>query len=172
VDKKSSDILVKLAELLQAPVYTAPFADGSSFPKNHKLFKVMLPAAIGPLDKRPEGNDLIVLTGTATFRYYPYEGGRFLPTEADLIHIVSGPGDSIAAIVGDSLITDEQLVIQPLLRAVPVDQDKARILSVTTAAIKMPRLPDKKGPNGLVTALILFTIVAELKPDRRQRNCE
>jgi len=113
------DAGVKFAEQLQAPVFLAPLADRASFPETHPQFRGMLPIAIGPLSKRLNSHDLIIVIGAQVFRYYPYLVGDYLPAGAELLQIVSDPADAGAAAVGDSLLGDAKLALEALIQLVP-----------------------------------------------------
>lgn len=59
---------IALAEQLNAPVFQSPMCDRSSFPETHPLFKGPLPPARGPLSKKLEGHDLVLVVGAEVWR--------------------------------------------------------------------------------------------------------
>jgi benzoylformate decarboxylase len=150
---------IKLAERLVAPVYMSPLADRASFPQTHPLFRGMVPIAVGPLSKKLEGHDLVVVVGAQVFRYYPYIAGEYLPKGAELLHITSDPYDSGAAIVGDSLLADARLALDALLKAIPQVESK-KITPAPPTASK----PVSREPGSPLTALEAFTALGEVRP--------
>lgn len=60
---------ISLAEQLNAPVFLSPLCDRASFPETHKLFKGPLPPARGPLSKKLEGHDLVLVVGAEVWRF-------------------------------------------------------------------------------------------------------
>ena len=66
---------VTLAETLGAPVWVAPAPELAPFPKDHPLYRGVLPFAKGPLSDTLEGHDLALVVGAPVFRYYPYVPG-------------------------------------------------------------------------------------------------
>ncbi len=91
----------------------------------------MLPIAIGPLSKRLQGSDLIVVIGAPIFRYYPYIPGDYIPPGAELIQTTSDPDDAGSAAVGDSLLGDARLVLESLIG--PRAEDSAAHFAAGTA---------------------------------------
>lgn len=113
---------IQLAERLSAPVWAAPFAERTSFPEDHPLYKGILPPAIGPLSQKLTGHDLVLVVGAPVFRYYPYVAGDFLPSGAGLLHVTDDPDMSAKAAVGDSLVSDAKLFLCNLLAKVEARQ--------------------------------------------------
>lgn len=102
---------ISFAEKLNAPVWLGPFSERVSFPENHPLYAGMLPSAIGPLSKKLQDHDLIVVIGAPVFRYYPWVPGRYLPSGAKLLQITDDPYEAAKSVVGDSLISDSGLAL-------------------------------------------------------------
>jgi benzoylformate decarboxylase len=111
---------VQLAERLGAPVWAPPFAERTSFPEDHALFRGALAPAIGPLSQQLTGHDLVLVVGAPVFRYYPYVPGNFLPYGATLLQVTDDPNISSKAAVGDSLVSDAKLFLSDLLNKVEV----------------------------------------------------
>ena len=99
----------RAAEKLNAPVWAAPFAERTPFPETHKQFAGALPSAIGPLAKKLEGHDLVVVIGAPVFRYYPFVAGRLSPSGKPGPAGDGRPGMSGKAPVGDSLLATPAL---------------------------------------------------------------
>jgi benzoylformate decarboxylase len=113
------DAGIRLAERLRAPVFMAPLAERVPFPQDHPQYFGMLPSAIGPLSRRLQGFDLIVVIGAPIFRYYPYIAGPLLPEGASLLQVTSDPYDAGTAVVGDSLLGDAKLTLEAFLHLLP-----------------------------------------------------
>ena len=108
------DDAVALAERCSAAVYGPP-ADGRvGFPEDHRLFRGALPMAIAPLADTLEPHDVVVVLGTAVFRYYPYVPGRLLPEGTTLLHVTADPEQAARAPMGDALIADPTAVVRAL----------------------------------------------------------
>jgi benzoylformate decarboxylase len=108
------DDAVALAERCSAAVYGPP-ADGRvGFPEDHRLFRGSLPMAIAPLADALEPHDVVVVLGTAVFRYYPYVPGRLLAEGTTLLHVTTDPEQAARAPMGDALIADPTAVVRAL----------------------------------------------------------
>jgi len=66
----ASDAALGLAEIMQAPAWSAPMAGRSAFPENHPLFAGFLPAAPEPLFKILGNHDLILVLGAPAFTFH------------------------------------------------------------------------------------------------------
>ncbi|MDD3761604.1 MAG: benzoylformate decarboxylase [Acidithiobacillus sp.] len=125
---------IALAEKLQAHVFAAPVSERAPFPETHPLYSGGLPFATGPLAKKLEGYDLVIVIGAPIFRYYPYVAGPYLPHGLKLLHITDDPSETGRAPVGDSLLGDAVLALDALTKLV-----KARAA---------PAKPVTKQPHG------------------------
>jgi benzoylformate decarboxylase len=149
---------IRFAEQLRAPVFLAPLAELASFPQTHPQFQGMLPIAMGPLSKRLNGHDLVIVIGAPIFRYYPYIAGDYLPKGAELLQITSDPADAGAAAVGDSLLANAKLALEALIDLVP----KNSVRPLPTPLHIGTELPSP--PNSPLTALEAFAALSELRP--------
>jgi benzoylformate decarboxylase len=152
------DAGIQFAERLKAPVYISPLTDRASFPQTHPQFRGMAPIAIGPLSKKLEGHDLIIVIGAQVFRYYPFVAGDYLPRGAELLQVTNDPYDAAAAVVGDSLLSDARLALEAFIDAVPSVTSR----TAPTAVHVEPKLPAT--PNNPLTALEAFAALSELRP--------
>src|SRR5580658_7063377 len=141
---------VKFAERLKAPVYISPLSDKASFPQTHPQFRGMVPIAIGPLSKKLQGHDLIIVVGAQVFRYYPFVAGDYLPQGAELLQVTNDPWDAAAAVVGESLLSDSKLALDAFIDAIPAVTSR----TVPAAATIERKLPST--PNNPLTALEAF----------------
>jgi benzoylformate decarboxylase len=149
---------VKFAEQLQAPVYLPPLPDRISFPETHPQFRGALPFAIGPLAKRLQGYDLVIVIGAEVFRYYPYVAGDYLPQGTELLQITADPLYANKAVAGDSLLSDAKLALEALIQLVPRVQGRS-----------LPPAPrgDSKppsAPGGPLRPIEAFAALSELRP--------
>jgi benzoylformate decarboxylase len=152
------DAGIKFAERLKAPVYISPLTDRASFPQTHPQFHGMVPIAIGPLSKKLQGHDLIIVIGAQVFRYYPFIAGEYLPQGAELLQVTNDPWDAAAAVAGDSLLSDARLALEAFIDAVPSVTSRP----APTAVHVKPKLPAT--PNNPLTALEAFAALSELRP--------
>ena len=153
------DAAIEFAEQLQAPVYLPPMLDRVSFPMTHPQFRGALPMAIGPVGKRLEGHDLVIVIGAEVFRYYPYVAGDYLPEGAELIQITADPLYSAKAVAGDSLLSDAKLALESLVKLVPRAQGRT-LPPAPPSPTKAP-----SAPNGPLFASEVFAALSELRPD-------
>ncbi len=105
--------IVSLAEMLGAPVYTAPF--GSAFPPAHPLFRGMLAPSAAGMRETLGAYDRVLLLG-GRFTAYPYTPGPPVPDTVDLLHISPDANElgrdypTRLGVVGDLRATVEALV--------------------------------------------------------------
>lgn len=133
---------IAFAEKLNAPVWTAPFAERTPFPEDHPLFQGTLTSGIGSLSRQLQGHDLIVVVGAPVFRYYPWIAGEYIPEGSSLLQITDDPNMSSKAVVGDSLVSDSKLFLAAALNLVsarknPGPQKRAPMYQEDRTAIPM-----------------------------------
>ncbi len=105
---------VKLAKLLNVPVFLVPLSERAVFPEDHPLFQGSLPIARGPLSTALKSFDLALVIGAEIWRYYPYAAGPVSPPGLELLQITNDPHDAGSALVGDSLLSDARLALEGL----------------------------------------------------------
>ncbi|RDW58645.1 hypothetical protein BP6252_13121 [Coleophoma cylindrospora] len=108
------DAAIKVAELLDAPVFQAPLAERAVFPETHRLFRGPLPIAKGPLSKALESYELVLVVGAEVWRYYPYVPGSIVAEGTKILQITNDSHDASTALVGDSLLSDARLALESL----------------------------------------------------------
>ena len=168
VDKSLGwEAAIALAELLKAPVFQAPLAERAVFPERHELFKGMLPIARGPLSKKLDGFDLVLVVGAEVWRYYPYIPGAVVPPGLELLHITNDPHDAAAALVGDSLLSDARLALEGLYQLLRsnADQPAEKSHDFESTAAKVLTDSTQKAKASAMTAMDAWTSVAELRPE-------
>ena len=131
------DEAIRFAETLGVPVWTAPFAERTPFPENHRQHAGALPSAIGPLGQKLAGHDLVVVVGAPVFRYYPMVAGDYLAKGTALLQVTDDPGMAAKAPVGDSLVSDAKLFLEAALPFL-----ERRAPSVTAPLRAPPSRPD------------------------------
>lgn len=147
---------VALAERLGAPVWVAPSAPRCPFPTTHAHYRGLLPTGKEALRRRLEGHDLIIVIGAPVFRYHRYEEGRYLPDDAQVLHVTQDPHEASRAPVGDSLVAPVGPVLAALAQAVT---DRGRRLdAMPTPAVR--RVP------GALTGEEILEVLNENVTDR------
>jgi benzoylformate decarboxylase len=156
---------VKLAELLNVPVFIAPLSERAVFPEDHPLFQGSLPIARGALSTALEGYDLALVVGAEVWRYYPWDEGPVSPQGLKVLQTTNDPHDAGSALVGDSMLSDARLALEGLYELLrisvpPVAPSKA---SKATSAAATPARSILKNDTSLMTASEAFTAVALLR---------
>ena len=166
VDKSLGwEAAVKLAELLNVPVFQAPLAERAVFPEDHPLFEGSLPIARGPLSAALTRYDLVLVVGAEIWRYYPWAAGPVSRQGTALLQITSDPHDAASALVGDSLLSDARLALEGLyqsLRNVKLPNSQNKTLGGSQAAAT-PGRSEPKDNTTLMTASEAFAAVALLR---------
>jgi benzoylformate decarboxylase len=156
-DERAFDLVVSLAERLQAAVWTAPTPPRCPFPTRHPLWRGVLPPSIAGVSEHLAGHDLVLVLGAPVFRYHAYRPGPWLPTGTELIAVSSDPGSAARAAFGEAVVADVAEVAQQLLAALPPTGDRtpraarARPPAPTTDAAPFP-------------ADALFALMADVLP--------
>jgi benzoylformate decarboxylase len=109
------DEMVKLAELLKAPVFLPPIASRWSFPSNHELFRGHLPPAMKPIADILSAFDLVLVFGTTVFLYYPYIPGPVIGEGTRVFQITNDPEMASHAVTGNSVVGNVSLALKQLL---------------------------------------------------------
>ena len=167
VDKSLGwEAAVKFAELLQAPVFSAPLAERAVFPESHVLFKGMLPIARGPLSNQLEGFDLVLVVGAEVWRYYPYVAGTVVPPGLELLQITNDPHDAATALVGDSLLSDARLALEGLYQLLhsTLERPSSKPNAPESATAACPTPTTRKSEASPMTAMDAWTALAQLRP--------
>ncbi|MEJ2867085.1 benzoylformate decarboxylase [Actinomycetospora sp. OC33-EN08] len=153
------DDAVALAERLGCAVYGPP-ADGRvGFPETHPQFRGALPMAIAPVAQTLAAHDVVVVLGTAVFRYYPYVPGGFLPEGTTLHHVTSDPDEAARAPMGDALVADPTAVVRELLARVAPSGREPAGSAPSAAAAQASATPDT------LTAEEVFDVVGTVWPE-------
>ena len=119
VDQDSAwDVVVTLAERLQAAVWVSPKSSRGSFPEDHPLFAGFLPPVRQLLTEKLAGYDVVVVLGAPVFTYHVHTEGPFVPEGTRLYQIIDDPEAAAWSPVGTSLLATMRLGITQLLELV------------------------------------------------------
>ena len=152
------DDAVALAERLRCAVYGPPSDGRVGFPEDHPLYRGSLPMAIAPVSETLAAHDVVVVLGTAVFRYYPYVPGGFLAEGTVLHHVTADPDRAARAPMGDALVADPATVVRALLERV-APGDRAVPGSVPVASVARPSTTP-----GTLTPEEVFDVVGAVWP--------
>ena len=107
--------LVALAERLRAAVFLAPESSRHGFPGDHPLYQGQLPPAMGPLAKRLQPYDTVLVVGAPVFLYYPYVAGPAVRAGTELVQLTNDPAMAARALVGTSVIGNVAIGVRQIL---------------------------------------------------------
>lgn len=110
----ATNIVVQLAEKLNADVFFSPIAYRWSFPTDHELFKGTLPPAMGPLGERLAPYDTVLVIGADVFLYYPFVPGAVVRQSTQVLHITNDPIMASRALTGRSIVGNIALCVDQL----------------------------------------------------------
>ncbi|MGH8869962.1 MAG: benzoylformate decarboxylase [Actinomycetes bacterium] len=168
-DERAFPLVVRLAERLQAAVWTAPTPPRCPFPPRHPLWQGVLPNSIAGVGEQLAGCDLVLVLGAPVFRYHVHRAGPWLPAGVELLAVGSDPGAAARAPFGDAVVADVATVTGQVLDALP-----AASPAPDPARPDPPRreLPDPARPEAApFTPSALFAEMARcLPPDVRLVN--
>ncbi|MCO1655939.1 benzoylformate decarboxylase [Pseudonocardia humida] len=116
-DERAFDVVVRLAERLQAPVWTAPTPPRCPFPTRHPLWQGVLPPSIAGVGEHLAGHDLVLVLGAPVFRYHAYRPGPWLPAGTELVAVTSDPAIAARPAFGDAVVGDVAAIAGQLLDA-------------------------------------------------------
>jgi benzoylformate decarboxylase len=107
--------IVKLAELLDSPVFLPGIPYRWSFPTSHPLFRGRLPPAMKPVGDVLSRYDLVLVVGASVFLYYPYVPGPIVNEGTKIIQITNDPDMASRSVTGTSVIGDVSLALKQLI---------------------------------------------------------
>jgi len=112
---QANDLAIMLAEKMASPVWVAPSAPRCPFPTRHALFRGALPASLAGIAQKLDGHDLIVVIGAPVFRYHQHAPGRYLPKNAELIHVTCDLQEAARAPMGNAYVADITAMLKSVL---------------------------------------------------------
>lgn len=108
--------LTRLAEVHEAPVWTAPRTARAAFPESHRLFAGFLPNSRETVAGCLAGHDLVVVFGAPVFTYHMAGTGPILPPGATLFQVSDNAGQAAWAPVGTGIVSSLRPALDVLLR--------------------------------------------------------
>ncbi|WP_028998972.1 benzoylformate decarboxylase [Azohydromonas australica] len=148
------DDIIRLAEVHNARVWTAPLSGRCSFPEDHRLFAGFLPAMRERIVQLLDGHDVIVAIGAPAFAYHVEGAGPHVPAGATLCQLIDDPETASWTPVGIAALGSVRLAVQDLLaRPAPVQ----RLAPAPRAA--RPHIE----PSSRMSAAYVLQTLAELR---------
>jgi benzoylformate decarboxylase len=97
-------VVIALAEHLNADVYQQPIPPRWTFPRTHRLFRGGLLPAQEPLAHQLADYDVVLVLGAPVFLYYAYVPGDVVRPGTRLFQITNSSWDVSAALAGESIV--------------------------------------------------------------------
>jgi len=144
------DDVVRLAEIHNARVWTAPMCGRCGFPENHPLFAGFLPAAREKIVALLDGHDFIFVIGAPAFTYHVEGHGPHIPHGATLCQLIDDPSTASWTPAGTIAVGSIRLGVVDLL-ARPAPKQRARPASRELA-------PQVESSTPMSTAFVLQTL--------------
>ena len=157
-DDRAFDVVVALAERLQADVWTAPTPPRCPFPTRHPLWRGVLPPSIAGVSEHLAGHDLVLVLGAPVFRYHAYRPGPWLAAGTELVAVSGDPASAARAAFGDAVVADVAAVAEQLLAALPPLHERT-----PRPARARPAAPTQDAAPFPADAV--FALMAEVLPD-------
>lgn len=159
VDRQyANENAVKLAEVLNAPVWIAPSSPRCPFPTTHPYFQGILPASIGGISNILNDYDLVLVFGAPVFRYHQFEPGEYLGKDTELIAFTCDVHEAARAAMGVGYVCDLNDCLERLTAVV---QTKTREVSPR----KVP-LSAEPSQENYIKPERLFDLINTLAPER------
>jgi benzoylformate decarboxylase len=114
----AAEAALRLAEIMQAPAWSAPHAGRSAFPENHPLFAGFLPAAPEPLFKMLAGHDLILVLGAPAFTFHVPGNLKLAESGPPIYQITDDAETAATALATTSVLGTMRLAITALTKDV------------------------------------------------------
>jgi benzoylformate decarboxylase len=112
--ERAADLTVRLAEKMQAPVWSEALASRSAFPETHPLFAGFLPAAPEPLARILAGHDLVLVLGAPAFTFHVPGDLQRVRSAAPVYQITDDPELAAVALGATSILGTMRLAIASL----------------------------------------------------------
>ncbi|AVH45395.1 benzoylformate decarboxylase [Agrobacterium tumefaciens] len=118
-EENAGPALVSLAEKLNIPVLTAPFASRIAFPEDHPLFQGFLPAAPSEVSARLIKHDAILVVGAPVFTYHIPGASQLIDSDVSIIHLTTDGEAAASAPIGTSIIGSLRFSLPALEQELP-----------------------------------------------------
>ncbi|WP_245953420.1 benzoylformate decarboxylase [Arthrobacter silvisoli] len=105
-DSAVFEAVVSLAEKVDASVYVAPSPSRCPFPTTHPNFAGVLVPGITSVRERLASHDVVLVLGSAVFRYHRWEPGNYLTAGTQVIHLTQDPREATRAPYGRAAVVD------------------------------------------------------------------
>jgi len=153
------DTTVKLAEALQADVWSSPNSSRCSFPERHPCFAGFLPAMQPGISDRLGKADLVLVLGAPVFTYHFGEAHEHLPSGTDLWVVSDDPRITSGAVTGQAILGGIGAAVEGLLgrieprpeRSVPAREiPQVTAKTEITSPYLMQCLAEAKDPQSII----------------------
>ncbi|WP_242703516.1 benzoylformate decarboxylase [Arthrobacter sp. D5-1] len=140
--------IVALAENLNASVYVAPSPSRCPFPTTHPNFSGVLVPGISSVREHLSGHDVVLVIGSAVFRYHRWEPGNYLTEGTEVVQLTQDTREATRAPYGRAIVTDVASAIRRLASSTRGN---------SLATDKPKRIPSaaKTSPDGMTGTEIL-----------------
>jgi benzoylformate decarboxylase len=149
------DLVVHLAERINASVWASPKSSRCSFPEDHPQFAGFLAAERSVIAAELSKHDVVLVLGAPAFSYHVETGGPFLAPETSLYQIVDDPELAAWAPGGTALVGSLDLSIADLLNLVQTPDRRSRHSRVA---------PPRIQASTAISVDYLMQTVAETRP--------
>ncbi len=105
-DEDAYEAAIELVEKLNATAYVAPSPTRGPFPTTHPNYGGVLVPGIKSVRDSLAKYDLVLVLGTAVFRYHRWEPSNYLNDGVRVIHITQDPREATRAPFGESYVAD------------------------------------------------------------------
>jgi benzoylformate decarboxylase len=119
-EENAGPALVALAEKLNVPVLTAPFASRIAFPEDHPLFQGFLPAAPSEVSAKLIKHDAILVVGAPVFTYHIPGESQLMASDVKIIHLTTDAEAAASAPIGTSILGSLRFSLPALEQALPL----------------------------------------------------
>ena len=147
----------RLAEALNAPVFTESFTVVAAFPNRHPLYRGALPPAAPAIAGFLDPFDLVLVLGAPAFTVYPYLPGDLIGEQTQVYQISDDPDELGRSPASAVFMGDSGLALQWL----------AERIAPRGAAVESSPWPEPPAPSGsgLAVQTALPWLLNQLPPD-------
>ena len=147
----------RLAEALNAPVFTESFTVVAAFPNRHPLYRGALPPAAPAIAGILDPFDLVLVLGAAAFTVYPYLPGDLVGEQTQVYQVSDDPDELGRSPASAVFMGDPGLALQWLA-------ERVTPRGTAVESSPWPELPAPSGA-GLAVQTALPWLLNQLPPD-------
>jgi benzoylformate decarboxylase len=151
----AADLVLALAETMQARVWSAPLTSRSAFPEDHPLFAGFLPASPDPLYGVLGGYDLVLVLGAPAFTFHVTGNWECAQSSPVIYQITDDPEAAATALAATSILGTMRLATAALLELVA--KRVGLLSSVRTPAARL-------SPTDPIAAAFVMQTIADIRP--------